>query len=107
MTAKKKPAKRYPPLPAVIQQPGGPVTIVLARNLTDDDGAAASGHYANRPRVISIDADEPRSFQWLVLFHELAHVAIMDAGIGHALTETSHEILADAIATARMRERFG
>jgi len=106
MTAKKR-ARRFPPLPTSVQAPGGPVAIVLDTRLTDDDGVPASGHYANRSRVITIDADEPRSFQWLVLFHELAHVAIMDAGIAHALTDASHEVLADAIATARFREKFG
>ena len=107
MSAKKKPAKRYPPLPTLVEAPGGPVRIVLSSDLTDDDGVAASGHYANRSRTITIDAEEPRSFQWLVLFQELTHVAIIDAGIGNALTDASHEILADAIATARFRERFG
>lgn len=100
-------AKRYPPLPRRLEQPGGPVTIKLGSRLTDDGGHAASGHYANRERVITIDRTEPRSFQWLVLFHELTHVALLDSGLAQTLSDEVQEVLCDAIATARMRERFG
>lgn len=99
--------KRFPPLPRVVDAPGGPVTVRFGLALKDDEGKAALGHYEDRPRLITIDASEPRRHQWLILFHELAHVAIRDSGVGHALTDTVEEILCDAIATARMRERFG
>ena len=107
MTAKRKAARRYPPIPTLVQAPGGPVTVSLARHLRDDGGTAASGHYANRDRHITIDTDEPRSFQWLVYFHELTHVALLDSGLAQSMGEDLQEVLCDAIATARFRERFG
>ena len=104
---KKAVKKRLPPLPKLVQQPGGPVTVALGKDLKDDGGSAASGHYANRERHITIDATEPRSFQWLIYFHELTHVALIDSGLAQSMNEDLQEVLCDAVATARFREKFG
>jgi len=83
------------------------VTVVLGEKLKGDKGCPVSGHYENRRRVITIDRNEPPYYQWFVYYHELAHVAMYDAGLDSAFSERMTETLCDIIATARMRERFG
>ena len=48
-----------------------------------------------------------RSQRWRTFYHELTHVAVIDSGLANNLRDKIHEALCDAMATARMRERFG
>ncbi len=97
----------FPPLPKVIAAPGGDVTVTLVKQLRHPDGTECWGLWDDAARTITIDRTGGRRHQWKVLFHELAHVALGDAGIDNGLDDRLAETICDAIATARMRERFG
>ncbi|HET8771059.1 MAG TPA: hypothetical protein VFM71_08745 [Gemmatimonadaceae bacterium] len=96
----------YPALPDTIAAPAGPVTVLTALHLTDG-GAAAYGLYDEATRVISVDGSLAPRFRWHTLYHEWAHVALMDSGVGNLFDERTIETLCDAFATARLVERFG
>jgi len=42
-----------------------------------------------------------------VLYHELTHAALDDSGLSQGMTDAMQESFCEAMATARMRERFG
>lgn len=67
----------------------------------------AWGTWEPHTRTVEIDTSAPMAHQWRTLFHELAHVALDDAGLSHGMHDDLVEAVCDAIATARMRERFG
>lgn len=100
--------KTWPRLPKWLEAPGGPVTVTLRPK-----GAVSAGHdeawgtWEPHTRRIEIDRSAPLAHQWRVLFHELAHVALDDAGLSNGMPEELVEAVCDAVATARMRERFG
>lgn len=98
---------KYPPLPKELEGPGGTVTIVLTKEPITYESAECWGLYDSEARTITIDARVKPRQRWLTLFHELAHVALIDAGLNNGIADTLHETICDAIATARMRERFG
>lgn len=102
----KKAAKRYPPIPKTAEGPGGSVEVRLVRAL-HHGGQDCWGLYDPAERLISIDNSAGKAHQWRIYFHEWAHVALCDAGLDNALTHELHEAVCDALATARMRERFG
>lgn len=102
---KKKPEpSRYPPLPKKLTMAGGPVSVVIVDTITERN-VDCVGLYDPEHRLISIKKGK-RSFQWNVLFHELTHAALIDAGLHNMLKDKLHEAICDAIAIARMRERF-
>lgn len=105
MPTKKAAAKRYPPIPKWAEAPGGPVEVRLVDKLVHD-GQECWGLYEPAERRITV-VKTSRPHQWRVYYHEWAHAALTDAGIDNALTEQIHEAICDALATARMRERFG
>lgn len=99
---------KYPPLPASFMAPGGVVAIVVkpagtVRTEKDD----AWGTWEPHTRTVEIDGGAPLRHQWRTLFHEMAHAALDDAGACHLFTDDQQETICDALATARMRERFG
>lgn len=113
MTAKKKTppkasAKRYPRLPVKMEAPGGTVVVVRKPAGAVKSGSAeAWGTWEPHTRTIELDSSAPLSHQWRVLFHELAHVALDDAGLSNGMNDDLVEAVCDAVATQRMRERFG
>jgi Zn-dependent peptidase ImmA (M78 family) len=58
-------------------------------------------------RTITIQESLSPRNRWATLYHEFTHVALHDSGFANMLTDNQIETLCDAIATARMRERFG
>jgi hypothetical protein len=98
---------KLPPIPKAIEAPGGPVRIVQVRRAPRMDGVECWGLYDSSRRRISLLRTLPLAHRWKVLFHELVHVAILDAGLDNGLDDRLHEALCDAIATARVREAFG
>jgi hypothetical protein len=106
--AKKKAAvaRRYPAVPKVAEAPGGPVTVKLVDKLVHR-GDECWGLYDPAERTISIDRTASKQHQWRIYYHEWAHAGLCDAGLDNALTEQLNEAICDALATARMRERFG
>lgn len=96
-----------PRLPRVVQAAGGKVRIKNVRKNLVDGGTRCAGWYDAETRTITLDAKLPLPYRWKVLFHELVHVALMDAGLDNGMKDAQVERLCDAIATARHREKFG
>lgn len=101
------PPKRFPALPKSITAPGGAVTVRRVVGIKLAGGGEAWGTWEPHTRTIEIDKTAPMAHQWRVLFHELAHVALDDAGLHNGMNEELIEACCDAMATARFRERFG
>ena len=98
---------KWPPIPKTIEAPGGRVTIVFKPFLKHPDGTECWGTWEIATRTIELLSTAPKRHQWRVLYHELAHAALDDSGLSQGLPEPLEESLCEAIATARMRERFG
>ena len=105
--AAKRRAKRYPKLPAEVQGAGGAIAVRLLAKMDGAPDEDVMGQFDPQRRTIDVRADLRGDQQWMVLFHELAHAALWDCGAHNALAGPSEEIVCDAIATARLRERFG
>lgn len=109
MTAKKRPAvKRYPRIPAQFEAPGGLVMIVRKPSGAVKSGVNECwGTWEPHTRTIELDSSAPLAHQWRTLFHELTHVGLDDAGLSNGMNDELVEAVCDAMATLRMRERFG
>ena len=106
----KKPAKprRYPPLPKSVQGSGGTITVEVVPSLhKTGDEEDTLGDFNPSTRHIRILKSLRGDQRWLVFFHELCHASLWDSGAHNALPCPAEEIVCDAIATARLRERFG
>lgn len=100
--------RRYPPIPRLLEAPGGAVTVVLKpAGKVGTGGAECWGTWEPHTRTVELDKSAPPAHQWRVLFHELAHVALDDAGLSNGMNDELVEAVCDAIASQRMRERFG
>lgn len=99
--------KTFPALPKTVSAPGGEVSITLVEKLRHPDGDECWGIWDESIRVITLDQTGTRRHLWKVLYHELAHVALSDAGLDNGMSYELVETVCDAIASARMRERFG
>ena len=99
--------KRYPALPKKVSMPGGDVTIILLPAVIHPDGSECWGIWEESTRSITIDTTAKPAHRWLTYYHELTHVALTDSGLDDALHRNVVETLCNAMATARMRERFG
>jgi hypothetical protein len=98
---------KYPALPSSVMAPGGPVTVEIVPKCVDDDGGHCWGLWRQADRKIVVERNAYPRHMWVTLYHEMVHVALDDAGLSNMLTEAQQEGIADAIATARVRERFG
>ena len=96
----------YPPIPESVESAGGTVRIELGEAPVTD-GLACDGLWDSARQVISLDASVPDRHRWRTYFHELTHVALTDSGLDELLEPKLHEAICNAVATARMRERFG
>lgn len=107
MTKPTKPkARRYPALPKTIEAAGGTVTVQLVDRIVEG-GTECWGLYDPAKRLITIDRTAMRAHQWRTLFHEEAHVWLVDAGLDNGIEHRLHEVICEAIATGRMRAAFG
>lgn len=98
---------KYPRIPKEVEGPGGTVTIVLKKEGIRHDNEDCWGLYDSESRTITLDARQKPRQRWQTFYHELVHVALIDAGLDNGLPHALHEAICDALATARMRERFG
>ena len=98
---------KYPALPRTVMGLSGPITVQIVDRLHDDDGTHCWGLWQQVGRRVQVERSTDKAHQWNVLFHELVHAALDDSGVANLLTEPHVEALCDAIASARMRERFG
>lgn len=99
--------KRYPPIPRVVSMPGGDVTVLVQPNVRHEDGAACWGLWDDATRTITLDAGATPQHRWWTAYHELCHVALSDSGLDEGMHAKLVEAVCNAVATARMRERFG
>jgi hypothetical protein len=99
-------ATRWPPIPKRVRGAGGPIIIRTVKRCEGDTGAAW-GTWEPGTRIIRVERGAKPQHKWRVLFHELAHAAIDDAGIAHLLTADGQEAICDATATARIQEMRG
>lgn len=105
-----RPTSAYPEIPSSLQAPGGKVKVTFSPadvSLRMEDGTEVWGYWDEGKREVRVSRAPNARQQWKVYYHELAHVAITDAGLDNLLSNDLHEALCDAVATQRMRERFG
>ncbi len=96
----------YPPIPTEVESPGGTVRIEIGEAPVVE-GAACDGLWDSGRQVISLDGNVSPRHQWRTYYHELTHVALTDAGLDEIIDPKLHEAICQAVATARLRERFG
>jgi Zn-dependent peptidase ImmA (M78 family) len=100
-----KPARRrYPALPKVVEGAGGPIEIQIVPEPNHE--ADNLGYHHQEKRLIEIRKSLRGDQRWMVLFHELAHVAFWDTGTHNHMSDKVEEAACDAIALARFKEKF-
>lgn len=97
--------KRYPPIPKTAQGAGGTLTVAIVKNPGGDP--ENMGHFDPSTRRIEIAKALSGDQRWMVYYHEIAHAALWDSGVHNGLNGAQEEAVCDAVATARLRERFG
>jgi hypothetical protein len=104
VTRAKRKAKTLPPLPATVLTAHGDVAVVLVDDLRDPDDATKTlfGYWDPYKRTISIRVGMHPTAAWLTLFHEKTHADLSEIGV--TLTEEHEEVVANAIAGARLAE---
>lgn len=100
-------APSFPRLPTRIQGAGGIITVHARTTRVKAEDKEVWGSWDESTRVIELDTRGEPSHQWRVLYHELMHATLADSGLENLFPEATVEALCDAVATARMRERFG
>lgn len=99
---------KWPPLPRVVEGAGGPIRVVRVRGwVIADDGDICNGLYDHDTRTLRISSHIRGRQRWHTFYHECVHAALTDSGAWNELSERKAEVICDAIATARVRERFG
>jgi len=98
---------KYPPLPKSVMGLSGAITVEVVDSLKDDDGTPCWGLWSQIGRLVRIERSTDKRHEWAVLYHELIHAALDDSGVCNLLSDPHVEALCDAIAAARLRERFG
>ena len=96
----------WPAIPTLIRGAGGPIKVRCVKHVRPE-GVECWGVWNDATRTIRLDKTALIEHQWRVLFHELAHAAIGDAGIENLFDEQGVETLCDALATARIQELRG
>ncbi len=79
----------------------------LVQKPTCEDGADAWGTWEPSTRTIELEKGAPLAHLHRVLFHELMHATLSDAGIVNMLSDEAQELICDAVGTARFIEAFG
>lgn len=99
---------RWPRLPQQVEGAGGPIRVVVVRGyVTHEDGEECMGTYEHETRTIRVASRLRGRQRWHTFYHELIHAALTDSGLWNQLGKQKQEALCDALATARVRERFG
>jgi len=96
----------WPTIPTLVRGAGGPIRVRLVKKVRPE-GVECWGVWNDATRTIRLDRTAKIEHQWRVLFHELAHAAISDAGIENLFDVQGVEVLCDAFATARIQEMRG
>lgn len=64
-----------------------------------DETAGLCGRCRFGERDIEIDMTMQHEAQWVTLWHEAAHIAMIDSGVNHAFTKKQREMICDALAS--------
>ncbi len=99
--------KKLPPLPRSVRGAGGVIKVRLVKLPKCEDGADAWGTWEPSTRTIEIERCALLAHQFRVMYHELMHATLSDAGIVNMLSDEAQELLCDAVATSRFAEAFG
>ncbi len=98
---------KWPAIPSSVEGAAGPIRVRRVKRPCSDEGLACWGTWEKAKREIQLDRSAPREHQWRVLFHEMMHATMDDAGLNYLLTPDAEETLCEAVATGRMRELRG
>jgi hypothetical protein len=79
----------------------------MSTKVHHEDGTECWGIWNEATRTITLDKTATKPHLWRVFFHELTHVALDDAGLSNGMDDRLVEATCDAMASARMREKFG
>jgi hypothetical protein len=110
MSARKKVApRRYPPIPKSVMGAGGLIDVAVVQKVdaAEADDEHVLGVFKATARRIEILKGLRADQRWLVFFHELTHAALWDSGAMNGMSEAQQESVCDAVATQRLREKFG
>lgn len=97
----------WPPIPRLLRGTAGTIKVTLRKRARHPDGTECWGIWDDSKRLITIDRTARMEHQWRVLFHELTHAALSDAGIENLLDGQGVEAICDAVATSRIQEMRG
>jgi hypothetical protein len=98
---------KYPKLPTSVEGPGGAITVTVSPAPLKIAEHEVWGYWDEGERAIKVSDELSPRMRWKVYFHELTHVAITESGLDELISGEMHEALCEAVAVARMRERFG
>lgn len=85
--------------------PGGAVKVVRRKTVELPDGTECLGLWNEETRKITLQRDLAGPAGEWVGYHELAHVAISDAGLTNTLSAKEIEMICDAMASALVQFR--
>ena len=97
---------KYPAIPATVETLGGTVDVIIVPKLVNSANEPCWGLWDPVARSITLERRPPR-VMWATYYHELCHAMLDDSGIANLFSDDMKEVLCDALATARFRERFG
>ena len=100
-------SSKYPLLPKTIMGPGGRVKVLMQKKVTHEDNTDCWGIWDEGTRTVKVATHALPRQQWHTFYHEVTHIAMTDSGLDDVLSNEVHEAICNAVATQRMRERFG
>lgn len=102
---------KWPKIPSSVRAPGGRIPVTVKPKLVHPDGKECLGLWHENERELELSAEMNPSNAWRVYYHELTHVALTESGLANVLlpiiNDEGIDAICDAVATARMAERFG
>lgn len=98
---------KYPPIPKTVAGASGDIVVKVVEKVPAENGDRNIGLWDSEERAIYLAKSLTPRVKWMTFYHELVHAALDDAGASNVIQTEHQEMICDAIATARMRERFG
>lgn len=93
--------------PTRVETLSGWAVIEPHNGMWEVDGDSVIGAWYWETQNIRVDTTRPVRVQWHTLYHETCHAAMDGAGLTAVRPYDDQEAICDAIASARVRERFG
>lgn len=100
-------ATKWPAIPKLIQGAGGPIAVRLVKRIHSEKDGDCWGQWDSGTRMVRLERSARIQHKWRVLFHELTHAAMDDAGIAYLLSTEACESICEAMASARVQEMRG